>query len=88
MLHKNYIQSILNFFTSMNIDNLRLFLSERYSYANTKQEIFLNEIERIFETYRNSGDTELLIFEGTYAGRPFENCGISNLFSGVNLTDF
>lgn len=69
MLNKSYVQSILNFFSSMNIDNLRLFLSERYSYANTTQEIFLNEIERIFENYRNSGDTELLIYEGTSSGR-------------------
>lgn len=59
----------------MKIDNLRLYLKERSTYGNTTQEIFLNEIERIFDIHRNSGDTELLTYEGTYAGLPFETCG-------------
>lgn len=75
MFNKSYVQSILNFFTSLNIDSLRLYLNVKYSYENTTQEIFLNEIERIFETHLNSGDTELLLYEGTYAGRTWENCG-------------
>lgn len=77
MLQKTYLQSILSYFTSMDIANLRLYLKEEYSYQETTQEIFLNEIEEIFEAHKNSGDTELLIYKGACGsdGRVCENCG-------------
>jgi hypothetical protein len=59
----------------MNIDNLRLYLNEEYLYQDTTKEIFLNEIESIFESYKNSEDTELIIYNGKCAGKTCENCG-------------
>lgn len=73
---ENYFQSILNFFTTMDIDKLRLYLKDEYTYEDTTKEIFLNEIEEIFETHNNSGDTELLIFKGACAGKKCPNCGL------------
>lgn len=71
----DYLKTILSFFTSMDIDNLRLHLKDDYTYEDTTKEIFLNEIEKIFEDHRNLGDTELLISKGACAGKRCENCG-------------
>lgn len=72
-----YIQSILNSFTSMDIASLRCFLKDEYTYECTTKEIFLNEIDNIFEAYKNSGDTELIIYKGACAGsKTCDNCGI------------
>lgn len=71
-----YIQSILSYFTSMDIAKLRLYLKDEYTYEDTTKEIFLNEIESIFKAYKYSGDTELLIYKGTCAGSKIcDNCG-------------
>jgi hypothetical protein len=70
-----YLQSILQYFTQMNIDQLRCLLKEEYTYQETTKEIFLNEIESIFEALRNSGDTELLLYTGICAGKTCDNCG-------------
>src|SRR5680860_1481225 len=75
MSTKTYLQSILHYFTIMDIDRLRYFLKDEYTYEETTKEIFLNEIESIFEAHRNSGDTELLLYPGVCAGKTCENCG-------------
>jgi hypothetical protein len=59
----------------LDIDNLSLYLNDEYSYQDTTKEIFLKEIESIFEAHKNSGDTELIIYEGKCAGKMCENCG-------------
>lgn len=75
MPQSSYLQSILSNFASMNIDNLRLFLKDEILYQDTTKEIFLNEIESIFEAHKNSEDTELIICKGKCAGKTCENCG-------------
>ena len=75
MQKNTYLDTILSYFTSMDIANLRLYLKDKYTYEETTKEIFLNEIEAIFEAHRNSGDTELLIYPGVCAGKTCENCG-------------
>ena len=72
----SYIQSILSYFNSMDIANLRLHLKDEYNYEDTTKEIFLNEIEKIFEAHKDSGDTELLIYKGACAGTTCTNCGL------------
>jgi len=60
----------------MDIAKLRLYLKDEYTYEDTTKEIFLNEIESIFEAHKNSGDTELIIYKGACAGSKIcDNCG-------------
>ena len=75
MPQTSYLQFILSNFASMNIDNLRLILNDKYLYQDTTKEIFLNEIESFFEAHKNSEDTELIIYKGKCAGKTCENCG-------------
>lgn len=75
MPQNTYIQLILRFFSSMDIENLRLFLNDEYTYQDTTKEIFLNEIEVVFNAHKHFGDTELLIYKGKCAGETCENCG-------------
>ena len=71
----SYIQTILNNFASMNIENLRLFLNEDILYQDTTKAVFLDQVESIFEAYKNSGDTQLLIYTGNCSSKPCGNCG-------------
>jgi len=64
MLRGGNIQTILNAFSSMDIETLRCNLKDDYSYEDTTKEIFLAEIEKIFKRRKNAGDTMLLIYEG------------------------
>lgn len=85
----NYLQSILHYFKTMDIDQLRHFLKDEYTYEETTKEIFLNEIESIFEAHRNSGDSELLVYPGTCAGKTCENCGKKGFrFVGNNSKNY
>lgn len=60
----------------MDIANLRLHLKDEYRYQDTTKEIFLNEVEKIFEAYRYSGDAELIIYKGVCDGsNECDNCG-------------
>lgn len=60
----------------MDIAKLRLHLKDEYTYDDTTKKIFLNEIEEVFEAHKNSGDTELHIYEGACAGSMIcDNCG-------------
>jgi len=71
-----YLQTMLNYFTSMDIDKLRFYLKEAYSYEDTTKEIFLNKLEDVFNAHKKSGDTELLIYKGACGSKTCENCGI------------
>jgi hypothetical protein len=59
----------------MDIDLLRYYLKDKYTYQEATKEVFLDKIERIFEAHRNAGDTELWLFPGACAGNDCENCG-------------
>lgn len=85
-----YIQSILNFFNSMDIGNLRYMLKDEYTYEGTTKEIFLNEIDNIFKAHKNSGDTELIIYKGACAGsKTCDNCGMKGYrFVGNHSKNF
>lgn len=87
-----YIQTILNAFSSIDIEKLHLHLKDGYTYQETTKEIFLKKLESIFEAHRNSGDTELLLYPGVCAGKTCDNCGKKGYrFVGnhsKNYTDF
>lgn len=70
-----YLQTILRCFAAMEIDGLRLYLKEEYTYQEASKEVFLDKIEAIFERHRSAGDTELLLYPGACAGTDCENCG-------------
>lgn len=74
MQQKTYPEIIFDCFASMDIDRLQFHLKEEYSYQDTTKEIFLNEVERIFEEHKKAGDTELLIYEGKCAGVGCDHC--------------
>lgn len=71
----NYVNSILRYFSTMDIAGLQQHLKDEYIYEDTTKEIFLNEIESIFDAHIQSGDTELLIYKGKCAGKDCVNCG-------------
>ena len=70
-----YLQSILCYFCIMDIDLLRYYLKDKYTYQEATKEVFLDKIEGIFEKHRVAGDTELWLFPGACAGIDCENCG-------------
>lgn len=85
----SYLQSILHSFTQMDITILRRYLKDEYTYEETTKEIFLNEIEAIFEAHRNSGDTELWLYPGICNGKTCPNCGKKGYrFMGNNSKNY
>lgn len=75
MSASTYFQSILTAFSQMDIEKLHLLLNDDYSYQDTTKEIFLEKIKEIFDTHRNSGDTELRYYKGKCNSNECENCG-------------
>jgi hypothetical protein len=69
-----YIQKILNAFTSLDIESLRVHLKD-YSYQDTTKAVFLRELEKVFVNFKHTGDTELFIYEGQCIGKSCSNCG-------------
>ena len=59
----------------MDIKYLRTHLKEEYTYQDAPKEIFLNEIQAIFNAHINSGDSELVVFEGSCTNTFCDNCG-------------
>jgi len=59
----------------MDIDLLRYYLKDKYTYQEATKEVFLEKIERIFEKHRVAGDTELWLYPGACAGTDCPNCG-------------
>lgn len=97
-----YIDRILNAFSLMDFDTLRLQLKE-YSYQDAPKEVFLRELEKVFVNFQHAGDTALTIYEGKCNGKNCPNFGkrgyrfvgnISNRYldlifetEGDNITD-
>lgn len=61
---KSYLEIILDCFSKMDIQGLRLFLKKEYTYQEANQNIFLDKIDAIFNDLKESGDTELIIYKG------------------------
>lgn len=74
-MSSTYLQTLLNCFTEIDIEKLRFYLKEDYSYQDTTKEVFLTEIERIFNAHKNAGDTQLLIYKGQCGSNECNNCG-------------
>lgn len=74
MEQTNYSEIILQAISSMDMDRLQFYLNEEYSYQDAPKEVFLRELEKLFDEHKKLGDTELLIYEGKCAGRGCENC--------------
>ena len=72
---KNYIETILHAFSSMDIEFLRLQLKEIYSYQDATKEVFLRELEKVFVNFQNAGDTSIVIYEGQCNGKTCPNFG-------------
>jgi hypothetical protein len=76
MPQTTYRQTILSYFASFDIANLRIHLKEEYSYQDTTKFIFLSKLDQIFNKFKNAGDSELLIYPGACAGKACDNCGV------------
>ncbi len=59
----------------MDIHYLRTHLKEEYTYQDAPKNIFLDEIEAIFNSHTYSGDTELMLFQGSCTNNFCDNCG-------------
>lgn len=75
MPQTSYLQTILRCFTAMDIDGLRVFLKDEYTYQEATKEVFLDKVEAVFEQHRAAGDTELLLYPGACVGQTCRNCG-------------
>ncbi len=71
-----YIQTILNAFTSLDIESLRLHLKD-YNYQDTTKSVFLRALEKVFVNFKHAGDTALIIYEGKCVGKSCPNFGKS-----------
>ena len=71
-----YLQTILHCITAMDIDGLRVFLKDEYTYQEATKEVFLDKIEAVFEKHLAASDTELLVYEGACCSETCPNCGM------------
>ncbi len=71
----NHLFNVLAGVESMNTEKLQRCLKEDYSYQDTTKEVFLTQLEKIFEEHRESGDTRLKVYHGKCAGEGCGNCG-------------
>lgn len=69
--NSEYVQRILNYFTSMNIEGLHMHLKATYSYQETSKEIFLAALEKTFKSL-GLDNSELFISRGMCCS---ETCG-------------
>ena len=59
----------------MDIEKPPLF-KEEYTYQDITKEIFLNQLDKVFQARKNTGDTELIIYNGECAATKMcDNCG-------------
>lgn len=72
---KTYLQVILDCFSAMDIEGLRLYLNKDHYYQEATQEVFLNKLETLFDEFKASGDTELSVYRGN-CGELFCNRGL------------
>jgi hypothetical protein len=66
---------ILSGFASMNIEVLDANLKDEYSYQDTTKDVFLNELEKLFNEYKSQGDTSFTIYKGKCSGEGCTGCG-------------
>jgi len=84
-----YIQTILNAFTSLDMEKLRLHLKDEYSYNETTKTIFLDALEKVFNQFKNAGNTELMLYKGKCSGSNCPNCGTKGYrFVGKRLMNY
>jgi hypothetical protein len=89
MPQNTYFQAILSYFASLDIASLRIHLKEEYSYQDSTKLIFLSKLEKVFNKFKSSGDTELLIYPGACAGKGCDNCDVKGYrFVGNNSKNY
>jgi hypothetical protein len=71
-----YFQSVLSAFSQMNTNQLHLLLMDDGLYEDTTKDIFLGEIQLIFDAHKHSGDTELVYYHGQCGSTECTNCGM------------
>jgi hypothetical protein len=83
-----YLNNILDALKSMDIDKLRFYLKDEYSYQDTSKDIFLEKIEELFIKFKNAGDTQLIIHPGICGSDPNEcnNCGKRGYLFGGDVS--
>lgn len=69
-----YIDRILNAFSLMDVDSLRIHLKD-YHYQDTTKEVFLRELEKVFLNFQHADDTAIVIYEGRCNGKNCPNFG-------------
>jgi len=62
---KSYLQTILDCFSTMDVEGLRLYLKEDRGYQNASKETFIKKIEVIFEKLKDNGDTKIDVLSGS-----------------------
>lgn len=81
----------------MDIETLQHHLKEEFSYQDTTKEIFLSELDKLFNEYKNLGDTDFTVYKGKCSGEGCTGCGKNgfrfvgnvsrNYFSLLFITD-
>ena len=74
MEQDNKIEYILEYFENMNIEGIRHYLSDQYTYSELPKEVFLVRLEQAFNDFKKEGDTALNI-EKTICKKSFCNKG-------------
>jgi hypothetical protein len=69
-----YIQTILNAFSSLDIESLRFHIKD-YHYQDTTKTVFLRALEKVFVNFKHAKDTALIIYEGKCSGKSCPNFG-------------
>lgn len=91
MVQNSYHKTILSYFQTMDIEKLRMYLKDEYTYQDTTKEIFLEKVQEVFESYKIAGDTELVFYPGKCGveNNLCDNCGKSGYrFVGNNSGDY
>lgn len=74
---------------AMNISALKILLDDDKTYINTTKEVFLNGLEILFEDFKRSGNTQLLVNNGSCSSKHCTNCGVKGYrFVGNNFKDY
>jgi hypothetical protein len=61
---KDQASAIRHFIEQMDIEMIDAFLDAKNSYQDMEKEKFLSKLERVFQSFRNFGDTFLLPHQG------------------------
>jgi len=69
------VQAVLQAINALNSQALSALLPEEHTYQNTSKEVFIGELEKVFQTFRNNGDEYLLNYPGLCANDACEFCG-------------